>query len=107
MENTNKAVYKYYLNVVQGSDDDMFRVVETNMPYLAKVVRFAFQNGSPRLWAIVDVDAEPSETRKYVILGTGAKIPTITGYALTYRHTADYGPFVFHLFEMVDVGVKY
>lgn len=107
MENVNKAVYKYDLDVVEGNDEDMFQIVQTKMPYLAKVIRFGFQGNKPRLWAIVDADAEPSETRKYVILGTGMKIPQITGYALTYRYTSDFGPFVFHLFEMIDVGAKY
>lgn len=99
-------VYKYDLNET-GETHNEFPVLEAKLPYLAKILRIGFQHGKARIWAMVDEEAIPADTRRYLVLGTGIKIPDIVGVNLVYRETADTGPYVFHFFEMIDNTAKY
>jgi hypothetical protein len=66
-----------------------------DMPYGANVLCIQTQNGVPCVWAEVD-STEPTEIRRFVIVGTGQPIPDD---ADRYVGTWQSGPFVFHLFE--------
>ena len=65
-----------------------------DMPYGATVLCVQTQGGRPCIWAEVD-PAQPTESRTFVIVGTGQPIPDDAG---PYIGTWQSGPFVFHVF---------
>lgn len=77
-----------------------FQVTATEvlMPWDAEVCTFQFQNGVPCIWAIVDPGAS-KVVRRFQIFGTGHEIPALNEGC--YVGTAQEGPFVWHLFELL------
>jgi hypothetical protein len=73
-------------------------VAEIQMPMDAEVACFAFQNGSPCIWAIVNLGVL-NNTRRFEIFGTGHQLPDEDECA--YVGTTQDGPFVWHLFELL------
>lgn len=83
-----RVVWKYELT-------DMSQ--DVLMPEGADIVRFAFQVTTACAWAIVD-PSRPKKARRLAVFGTGHDaIPD----AAVYLGTAQQGPFVWHLFELV------
>jgi hypothetical protein len=72
--------------------------MEISMPFDAEICTFQYQAGVPCVWAIVDPDVM-SVTRRFRIFGTGSELPTID--QCCYVGTAQEGPFVWHLFELL------
>ena len=68
------------------------------MPLDAEVCAFQFQASVPCIWAIVDPSA-PKVIRRFEIFGTGRQIPEPE--ECCYVGTAQEGPFVWHLFELL------
>ncbi|MBU0846654.1 hypothetical protein KKH23_05640 [Patescibacteria group bacterium] len=65
------------------------------MPVDAEILCLQIQHGEPRIWALVDPDAEIEE-REFVLYGTGHPIERTGSYVGTYQT----GSFVFHVFEV-------
>jgi len=96
----SRKVFKYeLLPCLPGEAADI------EMPNGASVIKFDYQNGIPRLWAIVNKD-EPSETRQFVIFSTGQELvlPDDDSSELEYTGTAFNGAFVWHCFEVIEIG---
>ena len=83
-----KRIYKYE-----------FKEGSVEMPIGAKILTIEDQDGRLHIWAIVDTDAE-SEFRYFAIVGTGQDFPEADDY--TYINTIQDGPFVWHIFELID-----
>lgn len=68
------------------------------LPTGARFLDLQVQQGSPKLWFLVDPEAE-KETRRFVLLGTGHPVPEAE--KLTHLGTFQIhgGGLVFHLFE--------
>lgn len=67
------------------------------MPAGAQVLCVQMQRGQPMLWALVDTD-QPKTERQFVIVGTGHVVDD-DDEAHHYIGTAQYGAFVWHIFE--------
>ena len=78
---------------------DLKDVNHIYMPKDAKILSVQVQRGIPCVWAMVNPDA-PVETRAFLTIGTGAKMPigTKLTYISTYQYERD-GVLVFHIFE--------
>jgi hypothetical protein len=76
--------------------------VDIDMPDGAEIVHVDVRHNVPCLWAVVNPDA-PVTTRRFQIAGTGHPIKKGPR-----RHVGTFltrgGDFVWHLFEMEDVG---
>ena len=83
-----RTIYKYRLPV--GA------VFHVAMPTDAKIIHVGNQDGSVHIWAEVE-NANPRETRNFVIVGTGHEMPRDEG-----RHigSAIVPPFVWHVYEI-------
>lgn len=66
------------------------------MPCDTKVLCFQNQAGSPTIWFQCSPDA-PKNSRTFIIVGTSHAIPEGRN---TYIGTAQFGPLVFHCFEV-------
>jgi len=84
-----KSVWKFPLEIT-----DVNVVI---MPKGAKVLTVQMQNGTPTIWALVDIGVESVE-RRFKLHGTGHNFNDYGDYA-TYVGTFQDGPFVGHLFE--------
>lgn len=83
------AVWKWNLAVTD--------VQKLDIPVRAKLLCVQIQNGTPRLWALVNPDA-PTETRNIITLGTGLRVDCLPGkYVGTYQLKG--GVLVFHVFD--------
>lgn len=72
-------------------------VVDIKMPAGAELLCVQLQNGSPCLWAKVDVKSTPTARRFYVV-GTGHPMPVkAKNYVGTFQLSG--GQLVFHVFE--------
>ena len=69
---------------------------DVDFPYGAEIVSFAYQEGVPYVWALVDLSEQKMVTRYFLVIGTGSMIPEDMIYRGT-THTDP--PFVWHLFE--------
>lgn len=67
------------------------------MPLDAKILTIQMQGNEPHIWALVNPKNE-TETRKFVIIGTGHNFDDNT---FKYVNTYQEGPFVWHVFEDV------
>lgn len=92
-----KTIYKYTV--------DLSHLTGLALPPSAKVLRFGTQEGDMFIWVELDTQ-EPTEERFFQIIGTGHPLPELEGRIAEYVGTADQGPFVWHLYELVE-GVKH
>lgn len=90
------AMWKFPLNLHLQEFTLNLHLQEFKMPKDAEVAYFDFQDAAPCIWAIVDPMRE-KETRRFQIFGTGHDLPEHACYV----GTAQQGPFVWHLFELL------
>ena len=84
------VVWKYDLQVTD--------VQQIAMPVMAKLLCVQIQDGTPRLWALVNPDAVIKEHRTIVTLGIGHSVKDELGeYIGTYQIAN--GSLVFHVFD--------
>ena len=70
------------------------------MPVGAEILDVQTQDGTPRMWAIVDPDKE-KETRVFDVIGTGHDInDEKRKYIGTFQ--VENGLYVFHVFEVIQ-----
>lgn len=74
--------------------------VDIEMPAKAEILSIQTQGGLPRMWALVDPNAE-KEMRHFAVFGTGHKHPDEVFDRLVFIGTFQLagGALVFHLFE--------
>lgn len=72
--------------------------MDVPMPEGAEICTFELQAGVPCVWAIVESEA-PKQVRRFAIFGTGHALPAETEGC--YVGSAQDGPFVWHLFELL------
>lgn len=72
------------------------------MPIGAEIIHVHEQHGDICLWAIVDPAAD-TETRRFLIYGTGWEMPDAPGTYIGTGHMAG-GDYVFHVFECTDLS---
>ena len=88
----SRKIYKYPVGI-KGSQGVM-------MPVGAEILTVQVQNGTPCLWALVDID-KPVVMRHIHTYGTGHDIePADYDYIGTYQLYD--GQAVFHVFEMIS-----
>jgi hypothetical protein len=83
-----RRIWKYV--IAKGESVSSFQ-----MPKSAEVISVQIQNGQPVLWIIFD-DFIETETREFVVYGTGHDIPDDFMYIGTFQEP----PYVWHLFEI-------
>jgi len=69
---------------------------EIVMPVGAQILSAQMQNGVCSIWALCDLEM-PNETRKFVLYGSGSKLPSDPG---VYIATLQFNILEFHLFEI-------
>lgn len=86
-----RAVWKFPLEAAALRGE-----VAVDMPLASKVLTLQVQHGTPTLWAEVILE-EPrrTETRRFVVHGTGHTVPWDCEYVGTWLD----GAFVWHLYE--------
>ena len=89
-------VFRYELS---GSEGASYITRYISMPHGARVVHFGQQGGELMVWAIVDADTVVEQTRRFQVVGTGHEFPE----GANYLGTTFQGPFVWHLFETLEV----
>jgi hypothetical protein len=85
-------IYKYDFQITD--------FLELSLPEGAEILHVQEQNQTARLWALVDTTAK-LVTRKFSVVGTGAKIPfdlRRAKYIATFSWLG--GAFIWHLFEL-------
>ena len=87
-----RGVWKYPL----GLDG---HTQEHEMPVGARVLAVGMQHNLPTMWAEVDPAAD-TEARRFVVFGTGHRIPTDVEARLTYLGSAVSDAFVWHVYEL-------
>ncbi len=99
MSTNNGVVWKYPINA--GTTD----VFSIDMPAGASILHFGNHDGAMAIWAIVSPE-RLQEARHFRICGTGHRIeypkPGWEGYGAVYVGTVFDGPFVWHLFEILQ-----
>lgn len=83
-----KTVWKYALESTNQTID---------MPAGAKILTVQSQYESPVIWALVEPEM-PTESRKFVVYGTGHPAPEAGQYLGTFQ--IEKGRLVFHVFEV-------
>jgi hypothetical protein len=86
------AVHKYLLRNVDG-------VSHVTMPKDARILHCEAQCGEFMLWAIVDLETKSSETRHFLVLGTGQKFDATDLARMKHINTFQQDIFVWHVFE--------
>lgn len=64
--------------------------------------RGVYDRGDVCLWAMVDT-SKPPERRHIEIIGTGNPVPDDKGLERKFIGTVQQGPFVWHIFEKIDL----
>lgn len=87
-----KRIYKYKLETTN--------VQEIEMPFGTQILTVQVQNGSPCIWAMVDMEVKTTKMYVFRIFGTGHPIEDdFSGkYIGTYQLNS--GSLVFHVFQM-------
>jgi hypothetical protein len=84
-----RAVWKFPLGAEVLTD--------LSMPADARIVHVDRQGAHGCIWAEVDTEATLSETRRFLVRGTGMEIPAGHEHVGTWQEP----PFVWHLYENV------
>ena len=88
-----RTVYKYPLEWPMASDE-----FTMSFPEGAELLHFDMQGRAPTIWALVDPD-KPVARRTFRLAGTGHPIEA---EEMAHVGTCMDGPFVWHLFELVE-----
>lgn len=75
-------------------------LIEVELPIYAKILHVDFQLGTLMIWAEVDTNS-PKVNRVLAVFGTGQELSAPFG-KLKYISTAKQGPFVWHIYEIVN-----
>ena len=95
-----KTIWKFPLK-----DGDVQRI---EMPKGAQILTVQRQYEQPCVWAIVDVDdGSLTEMRVFEVHGTGNPLPDEKGVERAYVGTFQQPPFVWHLFERIEIGDQF
>ena len=87
-----KIIYKYPIPALLA--------ITYEMPEDAKLLHVADQHGVPTMWFEVDKD-KLSESREFVVIGTGHEIHEEPWYVLNHIGSTMSGVFVWHIYEKV------
>lgn len=74
------------------------------MPTWAKVLKCATQDGVPTMWVEKPVGVKTCKMRHFQVYGTGWVIDE--NAKMVYIDTVFHGPYVWHVYELVDDPVK-
>lgn len=85
----NYRIHKYPLKVTDEQ--------KVTIPYGAKILTVQVQNGTPCLWAEVDVDQVRQTKQPVFIVGTGHPMPAAAQQYLSTFQLED-GKLVFHVY---------
>lgn len=85
-----QTVFKYQLGFSAAN--------HITMPKGAKIAMVAMQTGSVTMWAVVPIEFTETETRDFVVAGTGHPVE---GNAEHIGSCVD-NAYVWHVFEMLD-----
>ena len=95
-----KKIFKYPLDFGQKSaTDPRPYTASVTLPIGSKALKVDDQLDVVTLWAMVDPDEQRTETREFVLFGTGWPIPDnvqLGDYWTVYQ-----GMFVWHIFEVI------
>lgn len=69
------------------------------IPAGSQVLCVQVQHNSPRIWVLVHAPNAPEDTRRFVVVGTGADVPNSLALAYVGTFQMVGGSLVFHLFE--------
>lgn len=72
------------------------------IPKNSTLLNIDMQDEKVTLWYIVDPEVE-KETHTFLVLGTGSIVPELEDAHLEFLKTVFQGPFVWHVFEVVDL----
>ena len=86
-----KSIWKFPVPI----DDD----IELEMPKGARILSFQSQRDHPCIWALVDMDTQEKEIRKFRMAGTGHPIEDDSNYSFVGTAQMMGGNLVWHLFE--------
>lgn len=81
-------IFKYALRITDGPQTVF-------MPLGSRILSVQNQNGNLTFWALVD-DRRDKVPRKFLVVGTGQDFDA---FKLQYVGTAQFGVFVWHVFE--------
>ena len=87
------VIWKYLLDCVDEQ--------QIQMPRGAQLLSVANQGGCVCLWAMVDPSQRQTESRRFMLAGTGVPIEKHLTPAMRFIGTVVTGPFVWHIFELV------
>lgn len=96
---SSSTVWKFTLGPRQTLSSDAY----VEMPGGAKILTCQMQGDTIVLYAKVDPDTPP-EIRMFQVIGTGQEIPEELDHE--YVGTVQYGPLVFHVFELLEIGAE-
>lgn len=81
-----KTIFRYPLS--------MWLLSTVELPAVAKIVSFGFQNDQPVMWVLLDT-LQSFRERQFGIYATGAPLPESMDHVASVQH----GEFVWHLME--------
>lgn len=92
----HRVIYKFPLGVTDEQDIEM--------PAGAKILSAQLQHDRICIWALCEKHEEVKQTRSIRVFGTGNSISLDDRmFKLEYISTVQMGPFVWHVFEKIDV----
>lgn len=95
-----RVIYKYPIPIQD--------VVKNDIPVGGEILKFAMQKGQAFIWVLIDPDQKETETRHFLVIGTGHKITDTEHCDGKYIDTVfiNDGSLVFHLFELSAERLK-
>lgn len=97
-----KAVFKF--NLVPDLRSNWNQQIATELPKGAKILHVNAQRDKIFIWAIIDDQEEETETRHFLIRGTGVEIPEEAVDKIQYLGTVIMfeGDAILHIFEVEE-----
>jgi hypothetical protein len=89
-----KTIWKYPIPIES--------TFEIGMPKGAIILTVQIENEVPTFWATVDTQ-EQAEVRHFALIGTGEPLPGRWEEGMTYIGTFEHYPYVWHLFEELEL----
>lgn len=93
---SGKAVWKWAMRITEYQ--------KLSMPKGAEILSVQNQNDTIHLWALVDLPEPESESRRFVIIGTGQEHVKSKFINLNFLATVQIGILVWHVFEELEEG---
>lgn len=95
----NRKIHKYEFDIENVDAKDCIKV---DMPLTAKIISVGSQQeGHISIWAVVDPDMTLMRTKKFAAIGPGESIK-VRPEDLRFMGTVMDGPFVWHIFQVID-----